>query len=159
MFILSVSCSTSNKFNISQHYPIGLESAQVRYCPCYPAPLQLLQRGLFPCTPTAPTLAVDLKVLEFVRELFLRVAPNNTAWCDALESFLDGRKYKMTTRVSYRNKSNGHILFVLTWYLDQNNLRRRFGNALLWYNSLVDSTNKRIQDLLATHKPDRGLGM
>ena len=83
---------------------------KIHYCQCYPAPLQLLQRGLFPCTPTAPTLAVDLKMLEFTCKLFLRVAPNNTAWCDALESFLGGCKYKLTTRVSYRSD---HILLVL----------------------------------------------
>ena len=44
---------------------LGLESTQIHYCQCYPTPLQLLQCGLFPCTPTAPTLAVDLKMLEF----------------------------------------------------------------------------------------------
>jgi hypothetical protein len=40
-------------------------------------------------------------MLEFARELFLHVAPNNTAWCDTLENFLAGRNYKLTTQVSY----------------------------------------------------------
>src|SRR5229473_333454 len=88
-------------FNIYQHNSVGLESMQIHYCQCYPAALQLLRHGLFPCTPTAPTLAVDLKMLEFACKLFLRVAPNNTAWCDMVESILGGRKYKLTTRVSY----------------------------------------------------------
>jgi hypothetical protein len=49
-------------------------------------------------------------MLAFTRELFLRVAPNNTGWCDTLESFLGGCKYKLTTRVSYKND---HILLVM----------------------------------------------
>jgi hypothetical protein len=49
----------------------------------------------------APTLAVNLKMLEFARELFLQVAPNNTAWCDTLKSFLGSRRYKLTTQVRY----------------------------------------------------------
>ncbi|KAI0245173.1 hypothetical protein BJV78DRAFT_1112135, partial [Lactifluus subvellereus] len=54
--------------------------------------------GFFPCTPTAPTLAVNLKMLEFAHELFLRVAPNNTAWCNTLKSFLGACKYKLMTQ-------------------------------------------------------------
>lgn len=38
-------------------------------------------------------------MLDFARELFLRLAPNNTGWCDTLESFLNSRKYKLHTRV------------------------------------------------------------
>ena len=115
VFFSSVSCFASGVFGICWYGILGLESTQIHYCQCYPAPLQLLQRGLFPCTPTAPTLAVDLKMLEFARELFLRVAPNNTAWCDTLESFLGGRRYKLTTRVSYQSD---YILFLLMWWLN-----------------------------------------
>lgn len=78
---------------------IGLEATELHVCDCRPAALQLLNRGYFPCAPTAPTLAVDLKVLELVRELFLRATPNVTAWSDTLEAFLAGRKYKLKTRV------------------------------------------------------------
>jgi hypothetical protein len=63
--------------------------------------MQLLQHGLFPYTPTAPTLAVDLKMLEFTHKLFLRIAPNNTAWCEMLKGILSAHKYKLMTQVSY----------------------------------------------------------
>lgn len=68
-------------------------------CTCTQPALQLLACGLFPCAPLFPTLAVDLQMLDFVQKLFVNTAPNLTAWCDTLESFLDARKFKLTTRV------------------------------------------------------------
>lgn len=75
-------------------------------CKCQPPALQLLRLGLFPCAPLEPSLAVDLTMLELVGEYFVHAAPNTTAWCDTLESFLGARKYKLTTRVgsSYTTK-------------------------------------------------------
>ncbi|KAG2356538.1 hypothetical protein BDR07DRAFT_1182793, partial [Suillus spraguei] len=72
-------------------------------CPCFPAHLQLLRRGLFSCAPVAPSLAVDLHVLEFVCLLFICQSPNHTAWCNAVETFLDGMGYKLTLMHSLRH--------------------------------------------------------
>ncbi|KIN96721.1 hypothetical protein M404DRAFT_162394, partial [Pisolithus tinctorius Marx 270] len=55
--------------------------------------------GLFVCSLITPTLAVDLCVLEFVKTLFVWLTPNTTAWCEALESFLDAQGYKMQSKV------------------------------------------------------------
>ncbi|PPQ96562.1 hypothetical protein CVT26_006290 [Gymnopilus dilepis] len=96
-------------------------------CTCQPAALQLLSLGLFPCAPLRPTLAVDLNMLEFVRDLFLNSAPNTTAWAETLEAFLGVRQYKLQTR---------------------NTLRKRFGNALQWYAVLQDTKNSQVQDVL-----------
>lgn len=82
------------------HDGIGIDNIVVDTCSCSPAALQLLSRGFFPCAPNAPTLAVDLNVLQLVNELFVRTPPNVTAWADTLEAFLDIRGYKLTTRVS-----------------------------------------------------------
>lgn len=41
-----------------------------------------------------------MRVLEWIRELSLRMPPNVTAWSDALEAFFASRRYKLTTRVS-----------------------------------------------------------
>lgn len=76
---------------------LGIEKLVV--CTCTEPALQLLSRGFFPCAPTEPTLAVDLNVLDFARELFVNAAPNTTAWCDTLEGFLGSCKFKLTTRV------------------------------------------------------------
>ncbi|KAI6127276.1 hypothetical protein F5141DRAFT_1250334 [Pisolithus sp. B1] len=48
----------------------SLEDIEISYCACTPAPICLMECGLFACSPVAPTLAVDLHVLEFMRTLF-----------------------------------------------------------------------------------------
>lgn len=52
------------------------------------------------CSPTHPTLAVDVKLLEFARLQFLHMVPNTTGWCAALEGFLNTLGFKLQTRVS-----------------------------------------------------------
>lgn len=79
---------------------LDIAHVKIPICACRPAPQQLLSRGLFGCTPTAPTLAVDLNVLDFAAELYVRVAPNMSAWSDALEAFLNRRQFKLRTAVS-----------------------------------------------------------
>jgi len=77
----------------------GIELLSI--CTCAgPAALQLLARGLFPCAPQVPTLAVDIQMLDFVQLLFVHAAPNITAWCQSLEAFLSTRKFKLVSRVS-----------------------------------------------------------
>ncbi|KAG1898846.1 uncharacterized protein F5891DRAFT_954811 [Suillus fuscotomentosus] len=109
------------------------EEITIIACPCFPAPLQLLRRGLFPCAPMVPSLAVDLRVLEFVRLLFVRQSPNQTAWCDALETFLDGMRYKLTSK---------------------NSLRHRFSNAFHWYRVLTVLARDHISTLITDARKD-----
>lgn len=80
---------------------LALESLTIRICQCASAATQLIQRGLFPCSPLAPTLAVDLQVLDFATRLFVHIPPNNTAWCRTVEEFLDAQGYKLVTQVIY----------------------------------------------------------
>ncbi|KAH7902955.1 hypothetical protein BJ138DRAFT_1021330 [Hygrophoropsis aurantiaca] len=100
-----------------------LDTLQLLVCPCYPAPHQLISRGLFACAPLAPSLAVDLRVLELVKTLFVRITPNTTAWCEALEAFLYGRGYPLVQRAhSYRLRSHlptySHITICLCTEFD-----------------------------------------
>ncbi|KAG1744527.1 uncharacterized protein EDB91DRAFT_1236494 [Suillus paluster] len=111
----------------------SFEEITILTCPCFPAPLQLLCHGLFPCAPMAPSLAVDLQVLEFVRLLFICQSPNQTAWCNALETFLDGMGYKLTSK---------------------NNLRRRFSNAFHWYWVLTVLARDHISTLITDAQKD-----
>lgn len=78
---------------------VGIE--KITLCNCTNLALQLLHRGLFPSSPTFPTLAVDLQMLDFARGLFVNAAPNITAWCETLEGFLGARNFKLATRVGY----------------------------------------------------------
>ena len=77
----------------------AVEEITLRRCDRHPVGLQLLQRGLFPCVPVMPSLAVDMKVLEFARTLFLRVSPNVTAVSHTLEDCLSVLGYKLDTIV------------------------------------------------------------
>ncbi|KAI6118132.1 hypothetical protein F5141DRAFT_1187169 [Pisolithus sp. B1] len=97
-----------------------LEEIKINACPCTPAPVCLMKHGLFASTPTAPTLAVDLQVLEFLRKLFVCLTPNTTAWCEALKSFLDGQGYKLQSKDSLCQQfSNAyHWYTVLTIYVE-----------------------------------------
>ncbi|KAF9230366.1 hypothetical protein BU15DRAFT_57316 [Melanogaster broomeanus] len=81
-------------------------------CPCMPAALQLLRKGYFPCAPLTPMLAVHIKVLCLVKELFVRIPPNTSAWCEALESFFRSLGYKVDAKEG---------------------IRRQFSNAYHWY--------------------------
>ncbi|KAF9235687.1 hypothetical protein BU15DRAFT_89478 [Melanogaster broomeanus] len=60
-------------------------------CRCCPAPLQLIALGLFGCAPVLPSLAVDVRVLELVKGLFVHMTPNMSGWTEALEGFLNDR--------------------------------------------------------------------
>ncbi|KAG2115662.1 hypothetical protein BD769DRAFT_1363277 [Suillus cothurnatus] len=111
----------------------AFEEITIIACPCSPTPLQLLHCGFFPCVPVAPSLAVDLRLLEFVRLLFLRQSPNQTAWCDALETFLDGMQYKLRLK---------------------NSLRHRFSNVFHWYQVLIVLAQDYISTLVVGSRKD-----
>jgi len=85
---------------------------EIDTCECSPAALQPTLCGFFLCAPIAPTLAVSLQMLEFVCELFVRMPPNTTSWCDTLEIFLGKRSYKLTTRVGSITFNQFHFLIV-----------------------------------------------
>lgn len=78
-----------------------LEEVTIRICPCSLAAPQLLKRGFFPCAPLEPTLAFDLRVMEFAMRLFLHMPPNNTALSTTLEGYLDSMGFKLENRVSF----------------------------------------------------------
>ncbi|KAJ3764988.1 hypothetical protein FB446DRAFT_655870 [Lentinula raphanica] len=105
-----------------------LEKVSLSVCPCRPAALQLMEQGLFPCAPLQPSLAVEMPVLDFVARLFVRISPNTTALADCIQDFLGSQGYNMK---------------------GEDPLRRWFGNALQWYNSLRDATRQFVDTTLA----------
>ncbi|KAG6847152.1 hypothetical protein H0H93_009823, partial [Arthromyces matolae] len=104
-----------------------IEKVPITICKCAPAALQLLDMGSFPSAPVEPELAVDLKVLEFVSTLFLNIAPNSTAWSKTVESFLSSRGYRLE---------------------NQDSLRKRFSNALRWFNTLQDEVTSFVNSTI-----------
>ncbi|KAJ7116162.1 hypothetical protein C8R43DRAFT_1091280 [Mycena crocata] len=105
----------------------SIEDIQIKVCPCHTAAEQLMQVAAFPCSPLKPTLAVDLRVLEFTMNLFLQVAPNNTAFSLALERVLANMGYQLD---------------------HQNSLRRRFGSCLMWYTHLRNLHKAGVSQLV-----------
>ncbi|KAJ7433096.1 hypothetical protein B0H11DRAFT_2259786 [Mycena galericulata] len=72
-------------------------------------------------------MAVDARLLELAMKLFVRIAPNNTAWTGTLESFLEGLGFTL--------KHEG-------------SLRRLFGSALEWYTHLRHKVDHHFDDIL-----------
>lgn len=108
-------------------YTIEIEQIELWASECSSASIQLIRSGLFPCSPVFPSLAVDIRVLDFVRRLFLRIAPNYTAWCNAATDFLASQGYHLP---------------------GDDPLRRRFANALQWYMCLNDMATASIDRAL-----------
>lgn len=86
-----------------------LEQVVLRRCDKHRISLQLIQRGLFPCAPLVPSLAVDMRVLEFVRVLFLRVSPNATAMSKTFEDCLSAVGFKLETVVRHLSDVSSSI--------------------------------------------------
>ena len=76
-----------------------MHSIDLVVCSCAPAAQQLIHMGYFPCAPLAPTLAVSLKVLTLVKNLFVCMPPNTSVWCEAFESYLGGMGYNVDAKV------------------------------------------------------------
>ncbi|KAJ3747980.1 hypothetical protein DFH05DRAFT_1393313 [Lentinula detonsa] len=108
-----------------------LERISLGFCTCRSAAVQLVERGFFPCAPLQPSLAVDIRLLDFATRLFLKISPNNTAISNTLTEFLEARGYQMK---------------------GEDPLRRRFGNALQWYNSLQHATTQLVDSILAANR-------
>ncbi|KAK7444534.1 hypothetical protein VKT23_015212 [Stygiomarasmius scandens] len=121
-------CTNARELKIDVVQFDKFETVRLWASDCNLAISQLIQSGLFPCAPKQPTLAVDVRMLDFVSRLFLRVSPNHTAWCSAVEDFLRCQGYRLQGK---------------------DPLQRRFGNALQWFSSLKAQNDVFIKSLLS----------
>lgn len=126
-----------------------LAETTLTICPCSLAATQLLARGFFPCSPLEPTVAIELRVLEFVMRLFHNLPPNNTAVTNALEGYMDSMGYKLDNRVRC-GVPQSRASFRLT--ILQDALRCRFGNALEWYISMRHRVNAKIDATVSSSR-------
>ncbi|KAJ7204070.1 hypothetical protein GGX14DRAFT_368993 [Mycena pura] len=109
-----------------------IEDIEIDICACQPAAVQLMRAGAFGCAPIRPSLAVDLRVLEFARNLFLEVSPNYTAFSTTLERVLQGMGFQLE---------------------HQNSLRKRFSSCLQWYSHMKNKIKERYQRLIDAARP------
>ncbi|KAF8191905.1 hypothetical protein K438DRAFT_1919325 [Mycena galopus ATCC 62051] len=119
---------------------------QICKCPSGSSAVQLMRLGTFGCAPLEPSVAVDLRVLEFARNLFLQISPNTTAFTLAFERVLSSMGFQLQ---------------------HQNSLRRRFGNCLMWYTHLrnlmkehyrvkIETVHEEVYDPEIPISPPRG---
>src|SRR6266436_5657666 len=116
---VNIPCSCQNPhtvLNVTCVYMDRLEEIKVQHCLKHPATIQLLELGLFPCTPVWPGLAVSLVMLEWVCTLFLHMASNVQAWADTVEIML---------------KCQGYL------FRKSHSFCHRFNNALVHYQMLI----------------------
>src|SRR5258707_1838885 len=85
-------------------------SQGVQHCLKHPAAIQLLELGLFPCTPVWPGLAVSLVMLEWVCTLFLHMALNMQAWADTVEIMLKHQGYSFRKSHSFCHHFNNVLV-------------------------------------------------
>ena len=94
------------------HIPSGCAQQILSVCECYPASVQLVEMGYFPCAPVRPTLAFDINLLEFVTVASHHMAPNVTGWSSSLQEFLSLRGYLLGEKVRgtvRTDNSNGKL--------------------------------------------------
>ncbi|KAI5980967.1 hypothetical protein EDD15DRAFT_2392327 [Pisolithus albus] len=125
--LLTCNCQLTRNLKVICIEFNGLRHVDLTICPCAPAALQLLWIGYFPCAPLGPTLAVSLQLLSLVRQLFMRMPLNTSAWCESFEAYLAGMGYKVDTKEG---------------------IRRRFSNAYHWYCILELSLDEYVQQKL-----------
>ncbi|KAJ7850425.1 hypothetical protein B0H14DRAFT_3137678 [Mycena olivaceomarginata] len=113
--------------------PSSIEDVEIYFCDCTPAAVQLMRLGAFGCAPMLPSLAMDLRVLEFAMNLFLQISPNNTAFSLMLERVLGNMGFQL-----------GH----------QNSLRRRFANCLMWYSHLRNLLKHHYSGIIDTTREE-----
>ncbi|KAF7334340.1 hypothetical protein MSAN_02378900 [Mycena sanguinolenta] len=104
-----------------------ISDVEIDVCNCAPAAEQLLDAGLFPSAPRRPTFAADIRVLEFARNLFGRIAPNNTAWMATLESFLRDLGFSLD---------------------NEGSMRRMFASSLEWYTHLRNQVKCHFDNII-----------
>ncbi|KAJ6526360.1 hypothetical protein B0H19DRAFT_1275721 [Mycena capillaripes] len=84
----------------------SIKDVELYICDCARVPVQLMEIGVFGCAPVMPTLAVDLRVLEFTMNLFLQISPNNTAFTITLECVLVNMGFQLNHQNSLRRGSS-----------------------------------------------------
>jgi hypothetical protein len=126
------------------HIHKGCCSTVLSICDCYPAAVQLINIGYFPCAPVRPTLAIDINLLEFVTLASHNMAPNVMGWSNTLQEFLSIHGYLLGAKVQGLFIPPMFHVLSLYWTF-QDSIQQRFGNALHWYQVLV---------AIATHEVD-----
>src|SRR5260370_11828288 len=107
-----------------------IKMLKVEHCSKLLITVQLVNKGLFPCAPVRPRLAVSMVMLDWAATLFQYMAPNIWAWMTMAEIMLQHEGYHFKTANSFHH---------------------RFSNALVHYQLLIriiDAEVNRMADFV-----------
>ncbi|KAJ7502581.1 hypothetical protein B0H11DRAFT_1712541 [Mycena galericulata] len=107
---------------------------RITTCECLPAPILLLQHGLFPASPTKPRTAVSIDLLDLYRGFFERS-------CDAITALAAALHTTYTRR--------GFTVDSLRGLRAADPFRRALSNAVLWSSNLQTRLDARVSAALA----------
>src|SRR5260370_39342026 len=82
-------------------YMTHIKMLKVEHCLKLPITVQLVNKGLFPCTPVQPGLAVSMVMLDWAATLFQYMALNIWAWMMMAEIMLQHEGYYFKTANSF----------------------------------------------------------
>ncbi|KAJ7466743.1 hypothetical protein B0H11DRAFT_1733128 [Mycena galericulata] len=108
-----------------------LKTVRITTCDCLPAPILLLQHGLFPASPTRPRTAVSIDLLDLYRGFFERS-------CDAITALAAALHTTYTRR--------GFAVDSLRGMRAADPFRRALSNAVLWSSNLQTRIDARVPD-------------
>ncbi|KZV98431.1 hypothetical protein EXIGLDRAFT_568177, partial [Exidia glandulosa HHB12029] len=103
----------------------------------------------FPCAPKRPSVAFNIRLLEFISLHSLHVAPNTTAWATTLESFWAKRGYAMHEAPAFRKR----LANAMHWFDALNNLKDAYvshsidvlGKSIVWSAEFTNSDQNTMQ--------------
>src|SRR5260370_32980089 len=87
-----------------------IEMLKVEHCSKLLITVQLVNKGLFPCTPVRPGLAVNMVMLDWAATLFQYMALNVRAWTMTAEIMLQHEGYHFKTANSFRHHFNNALV-------------------------------------------------
>src|SRR5260370_41086799 len=91
-------------------YMTHIKMLKVEHCLKLLITMQLVNKGLFPCTPVQPGLIVSMVILDWAATLFQYMAPNVWAWMTMVEIMLQHEGYHFKTANSFCHCFNNALV-------------------------------------------------
>src|SRR5260370_12839773 len=94
-------------------YMTHIKMLKVEHCSKLPITVQLVNKGLFPCAPVQPGLAVNMVMLDWAATLFQYMAPNIWAWTMTADIMFLHEGYHFKTANSFCHCFNNTLIHYL----------------------------------------------
>ncbi|KAJ7885129.1 hypothetical protein B0H14DRAFT_3739354 [Mycena olivaceomarginata] len=136
----TAACGKTITLEVQCLYATHFQMVRVTTCECMPAAVLLVQRGIFPASPSKPRTAVSIDFLELYRALFERSCDAITAIAAALHNVYDRRGFRVYSQ------NNPGMRAV-------DPFRAPLSNAVLWSSNLRTRIRVQFDAALAAVDP------